>query len=365
MAPFLNTQPNTFGLSINDKSIQLVQFFRSYTQDQRNAKLRTVRGVELPDGLVSRGEITQPEPVRGFIKQLLNNNKDGQGKITGKWTIASIPEEKSFIKITHIPKDADRIETEDVLTEFAHHLPLKPEDYYTDWTILDTEPTEKGVPVMVAAVEKHTADMYTYLIESVGLGVAALDIESLATARAMHKIVEPHPSTMCIIDIGTDTSTAIVCDQNTTQLSHMIGRGGAHFTQALCDALHIEKDAAEAMKRTKDMTTLHHPGWATLSAESDILAREIQKVLSFYQTHFHTGNTVEHIVLTGGGASIEVLAPMIEKKLHIPTTIGNPWKKLSSTKTIKIPKTESLRFATTVGLGLRAAYNPFSKRSLL
>jgi len=365
MAPFLNTQPNTFGLSINDRSIQLVQFFRSGKQNYNNAKLRTVRGVGLPEGLVSSGEILQPEPVRGFIQKLLTHKKDGQGTITGKWAIASIPEEKSFIKIVHIPKEVAHITTEDVLSEVEHHLPLKSEDYYTDWMPLSTEQTEKGAPIIVAAVEKQTADMYTYLIESVGLGVAALDIESLAVARAMRNSVEPTPSTMLILDIGANSSIAIVCDHNTTQLSHMIARGGDHFTEALSTALHIPKEEAERIKREKDVGTVHNPAWSTLAAEAQILSAEIKKVLSFYQTHFHNGNTIAHIMLTGGGASIEPLSKMIEKELHTPVTIGNPWKQLFSTKTITIPKADSLRFSAAVGLGLRAAYNPFSKRSLI
>ena len=67
-----NPFPQAFGIDINDFSIKLVQLKNtSFLKKSPQYSPVLVRSITLPKGLIVKGEIVQPEPVRKRLQTLL------------------------------------------------------------------------------------------------------------------------------------------------------------------------------------------------------------------------------------------------------------------------------------------------------
>lgn len=353
--------PQAFGLDISDLSIKLVQLYntsRLYNQPHYN--LVTARTVELPPGLIVDGEILQPEPVRKYLQHILQGNKK-RDVIQSPWVVASVPEKKSFLKLITLPKNADDIIDDDVTIAAKQHVPFENDSYYIDWQIIPgTDPEE--TTILLAVTGKQTANMYTYLLESVGLGVMALEVEALAIARSMitaKKIYDGEAR--AILDIGSSKTVLLIYDNDSIQFSTVLAYNGNSLTNTIKDKLQIT--AIEAEKIKKQVGLQHDPRqekvWGILMKETEIFVQDIQKAMDFYYSHFPNAHRITHITMCGGGATMAQLDAVLAEHLQISIAPGMPWKNLFSKKSMSVSNTTGLRYAAAIGLALRAADNPF------
>jgi len=179
--------PNAFGLDIGDLSIKIVQLDNT-TGHKRipSFRLKALRQITLPPGLIVNGEIQEPEKVRTYLQHLISGKgeKKGAKPLGGKWVVGSLPEIHSFIKVIHLEKEARDVLDDDIVTLAKQHIPFDEEMYYLDWQILPPI-SEGNTRILIGAAPKYIVDMYTYLIESLGLSILSLEIEALAIARSL------------------------------------------------------------------------------------------------------------------------------------------------------------------------------------
>ena len=202
--------------------------------------------------------------------------------------------------------------------------------------------------------------MYTYLMESLGMAVIALEIGALSSARAMITAKKEYISeARAILDIGATRSTLIIFDHDHIQFSSSLAYSGEMLTAAISQKLHISYDEAEMKKKTYGLKYQKSKNWAILTKLTDKLVEQIQKTLDFYYSHFQNSNKITHITMCGGGSALKNLDKILSIKLKISSKPGNAWKNLNSAKPIDFDEKKSLRFAKAIGLALRAADNPF------
>ncbi len=354
--------PHAFGLDISDTAIKLVQLYNtSVLYNKPHYTLSAARTVELPPGLIVDGDIQQPEPVRSYVQKILQGNKK-KDAITSPWVVASVPEKRSFLKLITLPKSPDTITEEDVIALAKQHVPFEQDSYYLDWQIITSTPLQETT-VLLAVTSRQVADMYTYLLESVGLGVIALEIESLAMARSMitaQKIYDGEAR--MILDIGSSKTICIVYDNNSIQFSTVLPYSGDGLTRLIQEKLNITESDAEKKKMSSGLK--HGPGkpekmWQLLMRETTQLIHDIEKSINFYYSHFPQANRITHITMCGGGSLLPQLDAVLAEKLNLSIRAGLPWKNLSPKKPINVPETTGLRYSAAIGLALRAADNPF------
>ena len=322
--------------------------------------LAAPRSTTLPPGLIIDGELQHPEKVRAYIDHLLRPKTKTRRPIATRWVVASVPDTQSFLKLIHLDKEPEDIIEEDILAAAKKHLPIMEEDYYLDWQIMPNHGGEaKYTAVLLGAVPKKIADMYTYLLESVGLAVIALELRALATARAVAPHIEAEDeSAHAILDMGAAATTLTIYDHNHIQFSSSFSYSGEVLTTAIAQKLHLSHHEAELSKKTKGLEYHHSPIWSTLSRFTDQLAEQIQKTALFYTSHFPSANKVGSVVFCGGGGALKRLDKILSLKLKIPCRLGNVWQNLSAKGSISLPPEQSLALATAVGLALRATDNP-------
>lgn len=359
-----NPFPNAFGLDITDLSIKVVQLRNvSLRHRKPSYEVDALRSVELPYGLIVDGEIEQPEPVRKYLLHLLSEQKGKKiPAISGPWVVASLPEKKNFLKLITIPKSSEDVIDEDIILTAKQHIPFENDSYYMDWQVVPSGHADETT-VLLAVTEKKVADMYTYLIESVGLGVMALENESLAIARTMITAEKMYENeARALLDIGASKTTLTVYDHNSIRFSTVLPYSGEIVTTLLIQKLKLSKEDAEKIKKEIGLRYSQKQGetkvWNTLMQSTDELARHIEKAIKFYYSHFPNANKVTHITMSGGGSLMPKLDKILSTKLKIVSRPGRPWKNLAVTQH-GFSEDEGVRYACAIGLALRAADNPF------
>lgn len=359
---FFNPFPNAIGIDIGDLSIKVVQL-NNISQRKRKPsyELVTARSTQIPHGLVINGILERPETIRKYLSHLLQKNNPNEKTIKTPWAVVSLPDNQGFIKLIQIDKEPNDIIEEDILIASKKHVPFQEDDYYLDWQIVPSnDNTTEYTNVLISSIPKRVADMYTYLMESLGMAVIALEIGALSSARTMITANKEYVGeARAILDIGATRSTLIIFDHDHIQFSSSLAYSGEMLTTAISQKLHISYDEAEMKKKTYGLEYQKSKSWPILTEYTDQLVQQIQKTLDFYYSHFPNSNKVTHITMCGGGSALKNLDKILSLKLKISSKPGNVWKNLSSSKAIDLDEKKSLRFTKAVGLALRAADNPF------
>lgn len=324
-------------------------------------KLVALKETLLPHGLITNGVIEQPEKVRKYIRHLLERKAKNQKRIATSWVVASIPDNHGFIKLIQLDKEPDDLIEEDIISAAKKHVPLDEGTYYLDWQIMpDHDKKTDHTEVLISTTPKTISEMYTYLLESLGLVVVALELKALATARAMITARKRYEGeARAILDIGATESTMIVYDHDHIQFSRSLSHSGEALTAAIAQKYHLPYGEAETEKRRLGLEYKNSRLWPLMIKLTDQLIKEVGETIYFYYSHFPHTNKVKHITMCGGGSNLKRLDKILSVKLKIATKPGNVWKNLSSSTPITLDQESSLRFATAVGLALRAADNPY------
>lgn len=358
---FVHPFPNAFGLNIDDLSLKVVQLVRTgRSHGHKSYALMAARSTTIPHGLIVDGNPVQPENIRNYLVHLLQGSKKIR-PITSPWVCASLPDTQGFIKLITIDKPPADVIQDDVLFIIQKHLPFDAKDSYLDWQIIPQKGQDKETSVLVSAVPQHVVNTYTYLLESIGCTVISLELEALATVRAMitaHKTYETEAR--AILDIGSTRTTLIIYDHDMIQFSTSLSFSGELITTAISQRMHLAYEEAEKYKKEHGLDARGGQLWPVFSKFIDELSDQIQKAFTFYYSHFSHANKVTHITMCGGGARLKHLDRLLSLKVKVKAEPGHIWKNLYSKKTISLDDVEGLSYATAIGLALRATNNPFT-----
>ncbi len=358
LSPF----PNAIGLDINDLSIKLVQL-KNISRRSKGSSfvLSSARKTSLPHGLIADGIIQEPEKVRKYLQHILNKKGSNGTKIKSPWAVCSLPDSQGFLKLIHLEKTAEDVIEEDIKEAAKRHVPLDEGEYYLDWQIMPPHTSEsEHTDILLTAIPVHLSDMYTYLLESVGLTPIALELRALSTARSVIPFqTQNSEGARAILDIGATQSVMTIYDHGYIQFSRALSYSGEILTTAISQKLHLDYEKAEELKKENGLEYQKSKVWPIVSGFTDKLVDDVQKTISFYYTHFPDSNKVTHIDMCGGVSAMSKLSDILSMKLNIECSISNIWQNLHSKRPITLSKEKSLPFATAAGLALRAADNPF------
>ncbi|HLD31758.1 MAG TPA: pilus assembly protein PilM, partial [Patescibacteria group bacterium] len=299
---FSNPFAGAFGLDIGDLSAKLVQIRNtSFLYRHPQYEVIRARSISFPPGLIVNGELAKPEEVRSRLKKLITGTGN-QKAVQSPWVVASLPESRCFIKLISLRKSAAEIIDDDIIWEAKKHIPFDEDNYYLEWQVIPSE-DEEIMQVLIGAAPKVLADSYTYLLESLGLGVVALEIEALSLARAMVTANKNYGHEARIIaNIGATNTNLIFFDNNLVQFSTSLPFSGELLTTALAQRLHIEVEEAEEMKRQSGLNFERRESicWQIIVEQVEKLAAGITDALQFYYSHNPEANHISRLVLAGG-----------------------------------------------------------------
>ena len=369
MLKFLTLKSEAFGLDISDLSLKIIKLKKK----GKFLSLAAFGEEEIKPGIIKEGEIKDEEALVKILKEALTKVK-GE-KLKTKYVIASLPEEKAFLQVIQMPKMSEEDLKSAVIYEAENYIPLPIEEVYLDSQIVPPVYNHLDhFDVLIAALPKKTVDPYLSCLKSAGLRPKALEIESLAIARALIKN-EVTTFPVLLIDLGATRTSFIVFSGHSLRFTSSIPVSARSFTEIISKALKVNLAEAEKLKikygleekielKIKDKKTeVKKERGEVFEALVPVLVdliQQIKRYLEYYRTHAShehlppDGKGVAKILLCGGGANLKGLPELLSLELKIPTELGNPWINIPEGKKMeKLPFEKSLGYATAIGLALR------------
>lgn len=354
-----NQEGPTLGLDISDISLKLMQFEKRGT-----AYVPAAWSDEaIPKGIVTADKVQDQDALVKIIGKSLASPKFG--RLTTNHVVASIPESKSFVRIIHLPKMSEEEAAEAIPWEAEAYIPMPIGQVYLDWVILG-EAAGK-MTVSITAAPRDFVDAQVTLLKKAGLKPVALEAESQATARSL---VAREDEAVMIADINTMRTSLIICNKGVLEFTSSIPIAGDSFTDSIAQALGLDFEAAESLKRQCGLDAVAERGRvrkALIPVVSNLI-QEIMNTIRFHEEHSPDAAPISRLLLAGGSAKLRHLPSYLQGELaaavegghplksvpNMKVELGNPWVKIIKKGQIPpISREDSLSFATAIGLALR------------
>ncbi len=361
---FLTLKNEAFGLDINDSSLKIIKLRKKY------GFLQPVSCNEkkVEPGIIKNGIIQDENAFIKTVKEALTSVKGERLKT--KYVIASLPEEQSFSQVIQMPKMKEYELKTAVLFEAENYIPLPVDQVYLDFQIINPIVDHLDhLDVFIVAVEKKIVDSYLSCLKQSGLIPLAFELETQAIARTLIK-GEISPSPVVLIDFGGDNTDFIVFSGHSIRFTSSIPISSQQITEAISQELDVDFKKAEEMKIKYgiDSQKKNNKAHAVSKAMAPILEElisQIKKYMDFYSEHdshehLSEKNSINKIILSGGGVNLKGIDDFFSKKLNIPVELGNPWinfsEKFKNFGLADIQK-KPTAFVTALGLALRGVKN--------
>ncbi|MBI2097186.1 MAG: type IV pilus assembly protein PilM [Candidatus Sungbacteria bacterium] len=341
------------GLDLSDLSVKFIRF------DERGKSIgvRYIGSADLAGGVMVNGSIEKPKELAGILANLKTN--DGH-KVTDRFVVASLPEEKGFIKILRIPRPKSENIDAAVRWELEGAIPLPVEEIYFDFEEVVSAGHSDHVDVLVLAYPRGIVDSYTSVLREAGYVPMALELESQAIARAL--IDRGNLDPVLIIDIGaTRTSFVLMTREGIIHTSTM-SVSGQSFEAEIAKAMNVSLERARELKVTAGLDLKKEGGNVAraLMQPLRLLLEEIMRHIEFYRDHKKDRgdlqNSIEKILLTGGDSNLIGIESYISRGVKVTVEKVSPFSRVlpqMGQRLPPIPANQAHAYTTAIGLALR------------
>lgn len=359
----LSLERDAFGIDFSDLRLRIVKLEKK----GKFFDLVSWNETEIPAGIIKNGEILNKEKLIAIIKDTV---KEVNGrKITTKYVVASLSEQKAFLQVIKVPKmDKDELKTA-IPFEAESYIPIPVGQAYLDYEIISPSSNRsKKLEVLIGAMPKDIVDSYSFCIKEAGLMSKVLEIESQSIARALIKN-HVSPSPVLIVDFGRSITSLIIFSGHSLRFTSSVNVSSQGLTKAISESLEVTLKESEKLKlkyglELSDKSEKNKETVKAITLLVNDLVNQIKKYISYYHTHENRflvpseGEEIKKVLLCGSGSNLKGLAKFISSKLSVTAKIANPWVNIFPETNKKIPNIsfkESLGYTTALGLAMRGA----------
>jgi len=295
-------------LKLRKEKIGLIpEFYREYKLNQ-------------PCGILgSEQDLNRCEEVRSILISLKKESNL-------KFVNVSLPESKTYIFKTSIPRESISTAEETVSFKIEENVPLAPQDVVFDYQIIDHKRSSDTVDVVVSTLPKTVIGAYTALFKQAGLIPLSYESESQSLARAI--IPEDDCSSYLILNMTEEQIGVAIVESNAVQYTSSIPVSSKSVVDDFGGA------EAEALKQQVNKLLIY---WFTNKEEN------------------HQREKIETVVLTGPYASTPGLIDYLEKHLAIRAQLANVWENCFDLNDYvpNMNMSDSLSFGIVIGMALQ------------
>src|SRR3989338_6160790 len=348
---FKKKEDDFVGLDIGTSAIKAVQLKRKGGK----AVLETYGSVALgPYASADVGALTNLEntTLGQAISDLLR-----ESNVTTKTAAISIPSASSLVTVIKLPHTVSGKQFSSVVPlEARKYIPLPISEVSLDWWPMPRrETTEESAlaphEILVTAVHNEILSRYRELAKAASLRADFLEIEIFSNVRS---IFGQELGSVLVIDWGASKTRAVVFKHGNVKSFHIINRGAVDLTNNLMHSMSMDFKKAEEIKHAVGLsgTGANRTVSDTLRPGVDYILSEVAGVVFNYGKQYN--ETVNKVVLTGGGALLKGLQEHVAERLRTEVSLADPFAKTENTLFLS----ETLfsagpEFSIATGLALR------------
>src|SRR3990167_5986860 len=255
-----------------------------------------------------------------FDKQLI-------GDITTRRAVLSLPAARSYHRTVQLPKLNDQELGDAVILEVEQYIPISKDELYIDYEI--TRQTAENNDVLITAVPRTIVDSYLTLGKILNLEVVGLETSISASGR-LFLMAENSDIPTVLIDLGSLSADLTIYDQGLV-ITGTVSGGGDDFTNLIASSLGVTKQEAHIIKTKYGLGVSKKQKEITdgLSPLLVRMAKEIKRMIRYYEERSVGNRNITQVVTMGGGANMPGLSDYLTNVLRVPVRMCDPWQNLT------------------------------------
>ena len=318
------------GLDISSTSVKLLEL----SQQSDGYRVEAYAAEPLPPNSVVEKNITDVEAIGEAIQRAVKRSGS-----RAKFAAVAVAGSSVITKVITMPANLSDEELESqIQLEADQYIPYSLEEVNMDFEVLGSNDKNPDmVDVLLAASRSENVDSRVAAVELGGLTAKVVDIEAYTLENAFPLIASQIPggsreSTVAIVDIGATMTTLSVLHDSKIIYTRDQVFGGKQLTEEIQRRYGLSYEEAGMAKRQGGLPDNYVP--EVLEPFKDAMAQQVSRSLQFFFSSSHH-NTIDHIVLAGGTASIPGVDELIEQRVGSSTSIANPFTHMSLASRVK------------------------------
>jgi general secretion pathway protein L len=300
------------GIDLGTYSVKLALLEAGFRQT-------TLRGLE---------EIRVPPGDAPLLDRQMQATREALSHLGGEVTpYVALPGDQLSVRVLDLPFSEARKIDQVVGYELESQIVSPIEDVVFDYLVASER--SDGTTVLAAAARRE--ELAAFLAAGDAQGVHP---RSLYAAPVIYRALFPAgpdgadgpvPSCRAVLDFGHERTNVCILRDGNVLFARTIRRGGAHLTAAIARAFGADQERAEQAKRGEAF--LASPGRlantpllskldAVLREALTPTIRELRQTLASFSAGSH--QTVESLLVVGGGGRLAGLLTFLEAELEIP-----------------------------------------------
>jgi type IV pilus assembly protein PilM len=346
--------PPLLGIDISSSAVKLLELTRN--EDRTCVENYAVE--PLPPNTVVENKVEDMEALGQAIKRAVKRSGT-----RAKKAATAVAGSAVITKIISIPANLSSRELESqVELEANQYIPYPLEEVNLDFEVLgSSEKDPEAVDVLLVACRSENIDVRIAALELAGLTPALIDIEAYAMEKAFPLIAYQMPNhgkgkTIAVADIGATLTTINVLHDCKIIYTREQIFGGNQLTEEIQRRYGLSYDEANLAKRQGGLPDSY--ALQILEPFKKAIAQQVSRAFQFFFSSTHY-NSVDHLVLAGGCASIPGIDNLIEHMVGISTSIANPFADMTLGSRVKAKSlcNDAPVLMTSCGLALRSFDN--------
>jgi type IV pilus assembly protein PilM len=325
-----------------------------------SVKLVQIARESIPRGIVLGGEVRDVVALANELKAFFRKHK-----LPRRAVRVGIANNRIGVRTIEVSGIEDAKQLANAVRFRAQEaLPIPVDQAALDFQVL-SETVEDGVAkkrVLLVVAYRELVDSYALACKQAGLRLVGVDLEAFALLRALTPTIElpGERSALVAVAIGAERTTLAVSDGFACEFTRVIEWGGTSLTVALSRALDLDVEAAEILKTQLSLDGNVVPegfspeqaarGREALLAALQGFSRELVSSLQFYQSQPDSLG-IREIVLAGGTAMLQGLAPALGGLVGVSARVGDPLVGISVGKKLRGGAPDA-SLAVPIGLGM-------------
>lgn len=348
---FIKDRP-VFGFDIGHSSLKVMQT----EVDGTKTKLIGYGTAGFDSSAIKDGVITEPEILAKATLNLFKHRLIGD--ITTRRVAMAIPSYRSYSRSMQLPKLKPEELDEAVKLEVEQYSPVALDELYIDYKI--TGGDAENMEVFAAAIPKKIVDSYLELGKLLGLETILIET-TMASAARLFSIDEKSDIATVIIDFGS-LSSDVAIFRGDIVVTGTVPSGGLVFTRSIADKLKVSENEAATIKTHYGLAASKKQKEITAALEPVLtqLAKEIRRMIRYYEERYGTEKPIGQIIALGGGANMPGLAGYLTNDLRLPVRTYDPWNYINAAKFQLPAGPDHPMYATVAGLSLTNPHEVFA-----
>lgn len=279
-----------------------------------------------------------------MVRQILD-----EAKIKTKGAIFSIPDFLTFCTAFEIPQMPEKEIPGAVRFNASQYITLPITEVTLDWRIISLPGKNSStIKVFIVAIPNQVIEDYKTIARDANLELYAVEAEVFGIARSL---VKDNKKTICLLDIGSESSTLNIVDQGFLKKSYSADFSSDAITSRLMTSLKLNYEQAQEFQNKEGLRTQNQVALEALNSVVNPFFEEIKSVLAEFAKSDQ--KQIEEFYLAGGVSNMPGLKEYFSKIFTKDAFYPNCFSGISHPSILKDTLQEmSSRFSVAVGMAL-------------